>query len=100
MSRSEEIAARIAFRGLVVAAEVTLAPQLRPEAGQRSSLGRQAALYLLVTGANVPGALAARVYGCSKQYVSKTLSEIEDRRDDPVFGAGLDRLEQMIFGDG
>lgn len=99
MSQSEEVAARIAFRGLVVAAEVTLAQALPDDAG-RPSLGKQTALYLLVTGANVPGALAARVYGCSKQYVSKALSEIEDRRDDPVFGAGLDRLEQMIFGDG
>jgi hypothetical protein len=54
------------------------------------------ALYLLVTCCNVPGALAARAYDCSKQNVSKALRAVETRRDDPHYDAELARLEAMF----
>lgn len=57
------------------------------------------ALYLLVVCCNVPGALAARAYGCSKQNISKALRAVEDRRDDPDYDAELARLE-AIFSQG
>lgn len=57
-----------------------------------------AAQYLLVTCCNVPGALAARIYGCSKQAISKALRTVEDRRDDPHYDAELTRLERLIEG--
>ena len=91
MTTLEESAARIAFHGITVAAEAALA------VFQMSEQARPAALYLLVTGGNVPGALAARVYGCSKQYVSKALREVEDRREDPAFDAALSALERRLF---
>jgi hypothetical protein len=86
MSALELNAARIAYRALTVAAETTI--------GEGAP---QAALYLLVTGANVPGALAARVYGSSKQYVSKALRQVEDRREDPKFDQAMAALEQRLF---
>lgn len=54
------------------------------------------ALYLLVTCCNVPGALAGRAYGCSKQNVSKALRAVEDRREDPEYDAELARLEAIL----
>lgn len=57
------------------------------------------ALYLLVVCCNVPGALAARAYGCSKQNISKALRAVEDRREDPDYDAELARLE-AIFSQG
>ena len=86
MSQLSENAAGLAFRGILAAAELTIGEAAKP-----------AALYLLVTGGNVPGALAARVYGCSKQYVSKALREVEDRREDPAFDAALAALERRLF---
>jgi hypothetical protein len=58
-----------------------------------------AGLYLLVTCCNVPGALAARAYGCSKQNISKAMRAVEWRREDPQFDAELARLE-AIFSQG
>lgn len=54
--------------------------------------------YLLCTACNVPGALAARVYGCSKQNISKSLRAVEWRREDPDYDAELARLEAIFFG--
>lgn len=89
MSTLEVRAAAAAFRGFAVAAELALgAAAVRP-----------AALYLLVTVGNVPGALAGQVYGCSRQYVSRILREIEDRRDDPEFDARLSALEARLMGE-
>lgn len=56
------------------------------------------AQYLLVTCCNVPGALAGRAHGCSKQAISKALRAVEDRRDDPQFDAELSRLERIFEG--
>lgn len=56
------------------------------------------AQYLLVVCCNVPGALAGRAYGCSKQAISKALRTVEDRRDDPHYDAELTRLERLIEG--
>lgn len=55
--------------------------------------------YLLCTACNVPGALAARVYGCSKQNISKALRAVEWRREDPDYDAELARLEAMFSGE-
>lgn len=57
------------------------------------------AIYLLVTGFNVPGAAAAAALGCSKQNVSKLLRKVEDRREDAAFDAVLSRLEREVFGE-
>lgn len=61
---------------------------------------RSAVLYLLVTCGNVPGALAARAAGCTKQNVSKLLRKVEERREDAAFDAELSRLETAFFGEG
>lgn len=60
----------------------------------------RAAIYILVTGCNVSGATAARVIGTSKQYVSKVLRQIEDRRDDHDFDRAVCELEERMFGEG
>lgn len=54
--------------------------------------------YLIVTCCNLPGALAGRAYGCSKQAISKALRAVEDRRDDPQYDAELTRLERFFEG--
>jgi hypothetical protein len=56
------------------------------------------AQYLLVTCCNVPGALAGRAHGCTKQAISKALRAVEDRRDDPQYNAELTRLERIFEG--
>lgn len=86
----EARAGEIAWRGIQAAVATSAVPPERR---------RTTALYLLVTGCNVPGALAAEVLGCSKQNVSQNLRSVEDRRDaDPHYNAELERLE-LIFGD-
>lgn len=91
MMRLEARAALTAWRGVGFAVEATgIAPADAP----------YARLYLLVTGCNVPGALAAEVAGCTKQNVSKACRAIEDRRDtDPSLDALLERLEHQLMGD-
>jgi hypothetical protein len=86
MSTAEEGAALVAYRALRVAAELRV-----------GSGGPETALYLLVTGCNVPVSLAARAYGCSKQYVSRIMGEVEDRRDDATYEAAIADLERRIF---
>jgi transcriptional regulator with XRE-family HTH domain len=83
-------AAQVAFQGLLVAVKGQLPVEHE----------RKVALYLLVTGANVPGATAGRVYGCTKQYVSKAMRQVEDLREDPEFGQVLRTLEVTLFPGG
>jgi|GEM_PF-1867190 hypothetical protein len=83
-----------ASAGMLRAVNAMLAMSTIP-AGRRVTSG----LYLLVVCCNVPGALAARAYGCSKQNVSKALRAVEDRRDDPQYDAELARLEAMLTQD-
>lgn len=82
-----EAAARMAFQGFLAAVSGRL-----PEKYER-----KAALYLLVTGANVPSATAGRVYGCTKQYVSKAVRQVEDLREDPELGGAFRDLEATLF---
>lgn len=79
---------------MLVVVQAMLATSTIPEERRNTS-----ALYLLVTCCNVPGALAARAYGCSKQNISKALRAVEDRREDPPYDAELARLE-AIFSQG
>lgn len=90
--RVQARAAQVALRGIRAAlATSSIAP------AQRTT----AAFYLLVTGCNVPAALAAEAAGCSRQNVSKSLGKVEDRREqDLVFGLEIDRLEDAIMGEG
>lgn len=60
---------------------------------------RTAAYYLLVVGCDVPGALAAKAAGCSKQNISKALRAVEDRRAGAVFDAEMTALERQLFGE-
>lgn len=84
----EARAGAIAFRGILMA---VAASGIAPERQQT------AALYLLVTGCNLPGAVAGEVAGCTKQNVSKLLRKVEDRRDDAVFDQALASLERQLF---
>lgn len=59
MSALIERAARIAWAGIAGAVVAELPAPRR----------RAAAIYLLVTQCNLPGACAARVIGCSKQNI-------------------------------
>ena len=87
--RLEARAGLVAWRGIEFAVASSAIP---PERQQT------AAIYLLVTGCNLPGALAGEIVGCTKQNVSQVLGKVEDRREDPVFNAELDRLERALFG--
>ncbi|MBG6211758.1 hypothetical protein IWQ49_006449 [Labrenzia sp. EL_126] len=84
---SLQAAAEVAFAGFVAATASRL--------GQDHV--RKCSLYLLVTGCNVPGATAARVYGCTKQYVSKVMRQVEDLREDPEINLVLRDLEQSLL---
>lgn len=87
--RTIERAARVAAIGVRAAVEAAdLAPERRGPA----------VLYLLTTGCNLPGAIAAAALGCTKQNVSKQLGRVETLRDDPAFDAALARLEAQLFG--
>lgn len=88
--RIEQRAGQVAWRGVQMA---VAAAGLPPE--QRQG----AALYLLVTACNLPGALAAQVAGCTRQNVSKMLGKVEDRREDPAYDAALAAIEQQLMGD-
>jgi hypothetical protein len=88
--RLEARAGRVAWKGIAVAVATSSI-----EAEHRET----AALYLLVTGCNVPGAVAGEVVGCSRQNVSQVIRRVEDRRDDPQFDAELARLERLLFGE-
>lgn len=66
-------------------------------AGVPADLQRRAAVYLLVTGCNVPGATAARAIGVSKQYVWKVLRQVEDLREDPDCDRALAKIERGMF---
>ncbi|MEQ9247046.1 MAG: hypothetical protein RLO21_13745 [Nitratireductor sp.] len=65
--------------------------------GVEAGLVRPVTLYLLVTGCNLPGAVVARVVGCTKQNVSKHQQRIEDLRDEPGFDAQLQSFEDQLF---
>lgn len=88
--RLESRAGQVAWQGISLAVANSRVP---PERAQST------ALYLLVTGCNLPGALAAEVVGCTKQNVSQLLAAVEDRRELPEYDAELGRLERMIFGE-
>lgn len=83
-------AAKLALTGFSAAVgRSAIAPEFRTTA----------AFYLLNMVGNVPAALIAEAYGCSRQNVSKALFRVEDRRDDdPAFGAEMDRLEAELMG--
>ncbi|CAN7375121.1 hypothetical protein LJR231_002251 [Phyllobacterium sp. LjRoot231] len=83
-------AASLALRGIQAAVNVSILP----EADRKS-----AALYLLVTGGNVPGAIAASIAGCTKQNISKLLRSVEERRGNSGFDRELSTLEQQLFGE-
>ncbi len=84
---SLQVAARLAYAGIFAAVAARV-----PE-----DHSRKVALYLLVAGANVPSATAGRVYGCSKQYVSKAMRQVEDLREDPEVNRILSELEGQLF---
>ncbi|WP_281928515.1 hypothetical protein [Roseibium album] len=86
-SSSLQAAAQVAFAGFLAAGASRLGPDHVRKCG----------LYLLVTGCNVPGATAARVYGCTKQYVSKVMRQVEDLREDPEINRVLQDLEQSLL---
>lgn len=67
-------------------------------AGFKAAFVGPVTIYLLVCGCNLPGAVVARVVGCTKQNVSKHRARIEGLRDEPGFDAQLSRLEEQIFG--
>jgi hypothetical protein len=52
--------------------------------------------YLTVTFCNVPAALVARAYGCTRQNVAKSLKHIEDRRESAAFDRLLTELENLV----
>lgn len=88
--RIEARASLVAMQGIRLAVETSdIAPERHVTA----------TLYLLVTGCNIPGAVAALAAGCSKQNVSKILGRVEDRREDPAFDAALGKLERRMFGE-
>lgn len=66
-------------------------------AGLPENLRHRAAIYLLVTGCNVPGAAAGRAVGASKQYINKVLRQVEDRREEPDCDRRLAELERLLF---
>lgn len=88
MARLIDRAARIALAGVSAAVHVSAVPPVYRKA---------AALYLLVTVANVPGAVAATAAGCTRQNVSKLVRLMEDRRDDAALDNALDELERVIL---
>ncbi|MBG6143596.1 hypothetical protein IWQ51_001719 [Labrenzia sp. EL_142] len=96
----EQRAGREAFTGgtsLQAAAEVAFAGFLAAATGRISEEHvRKVALYLLVAGCNVQSTTAARVYGCTKQYVSKVMRQIEDLREDPDINQVLQDLERTL----
>lgn len=90
MSAMQERAAQVAYRGITLA---VAASEIGPDRASSASL------YLLVTVCNVPGALAARVHGCSRQNVSKLLRAVEERREHPAYEAALAALEAQFSGE-
>lgn len=88
--RVEARAGLVAWRGIEFAVASSAIPPDRRQT---------AAIYLLVTGCNLPGALAGEIVGCTKQNVSQVLRKVEDRRDDPIFDAELKRLERTLNGE-
>lgn len=84
--RALEQATAIAWRAILMAVKAAGVP-----ARQQNPV----ALYLLVVVCNVPGAVAARAAGCSKQNVSKILRGVEARRDDAAFDRQLAELEEI-----
>jgi hexokinase len=68
------------------------------QAGLADELKRPVALYLLVNQCNLPGATVARVAGCSKQNVSKTIRRVEDLRDRAPIDAAIAALEARLEG--
>ncbi|MBL4820394.1 MAG: hypothetical protein JKY98_05305 [Gammaproteobacteria bacterium] len=54
------------------------------------------AAYLVVTLANVPGAVLARALGVSKQYISKQLQRVETLRDEPSFDQVITAMEETM----
>lgn len=90
MSRVIERAARIAAIGVTA---------LVSSSGLPTRSRKPVELYLLVTGCNLPGAVAAVLAGCTRQNVSKLLRSVEDRREDPAFDRLVSGLERQLFGE-
>uniref|UniRef100_UPI003BA93C59 hypothetical protein n=1 Tax=Stappia sp. TaxID=1870903 RepID=UPI003BA93C59 len=89
--RPVEKGARLALVGIRALVAVSAVPP---------SLRHAGAIHLLVQGAGVPGASAARILGVSKQYVSKACSQIEARRVlDADLEAAFDAVELQLFPD-
>jgi CRP-like cAMP-binding protein len=89
MSNPEFKAASVAYKtaGVMVRSNAVLALHAEPSQ-----------IYLTVAAMGVNRALVARVYGCSKQYISKIMQQMEDRREvDAGLNTALDALEQMIL---
>lgn len=102
---SRQAAVQLAYRGAValMAAQGNLDPAEVLTANSQggkclASTVRQRALYLIVTGFDVPLSQAALAAGISKQAVSKALRRIEDQRDDPEVDQMLDRLQNWLTG--
>lgn len=81
-----EAAAGVAFKGLLASVHLSVPPEQ----------AKKVALYLLVTCCNVPSTTAGRVYGCTKQYVSKAIRQVEDLREDPIIGPALREIEAKL----
>jgi hypothetical protein len=88
--RLQARAARVALKGIQIAVAASGLPPDRQTT---------AAFYLLVTACNISSATVAEAYGCTRQNISKALRGVEDRRDDPAFGAAIDKLEAQIMGE-
>lgn len=91
MTRLIERAAAVAAIGVkAVVAGSSLSQDLR----------RPVALYLLVTGCNLPGATVAAISGCTKQNVSKHLRRVQDAREQIDIDRQISALERTLFGEG
>ena len=84
-----ERGARLALIGIRALVAISRVPD---------NLRHMGSIYLLVHSAGVPGASAGRVIGVTKQYVSKAVSQIEQRRTaDPDIDAAFVELEETLF---
>lgn len=87
---STEAIVELSLKGFLAAANTKL-----PE-----KYAKKVAVYLLVTGANAPAAIAGRILGCTRQNVFKMVRSVEDLREDPDLGPVIDKLELALFPNG